>query len=70
RYVAVFDDISESEAYQRQLEHLAMHDPLTALLNRAAFEREAARSLGEMRIRRRMAAMLFIDLDGFKAVND
>ncbi|WP_297927112.1 EAL domain-containing protein [Metallibacterium sp.] len=70
RYVAVFDDISESEAYQRQLEHLAMHDPLTALLNRAAFEREAARSLGEMRIRGRMAAMLFIDLDGFKAVND
>ena len=70
RYVAVFDDISESEAYQRQLEHLAMHDPLTALLNRAAFEREAARSLGEMRIRGRKAAMLFIDLDGFKAVND
>lgn len=70
RYVAVFDDISESEAYQRQLEHLALHDPLTGLLNRAAFEQESARSLADMRRAGRKATMLFIDLDGFKAVND
>ena len=70
RYVAVFDDISESEAYQRQLEHLALHDPLTGLLNRAAFEQEAARLLIDMRRHGRGAAMLFLDLDGFKAVND
>ena len=70
RYVAVFEDISESEAYQRQLEHLALHDPLTDLLNRAAFERKAAVALGDMRRAGRRAAMLFIDLDGFKTVND
>ena len=70
RYVAVFDDISESEAYQRQLEHLALHDPLTGLLNRAAFEQEAARLLIDMRRHGRGAVMLFLDLDGFKAVND
>ena len=70
RYVAVFDDISEAEAYQRQLEHLALHDPLTGLLNRAAFEQEAARALADNRRSSRQAAILFIDLDGLKAVND
>ena len=70
RYVAVFDDISEAEAYQRQLEHLALHDPLTGLLNRAAFEQEAARAMADSRRSGRRAAILFIDLDGFKAVND
>ncbi len=70
RYVAVFDDISEAEAYQRQLEHLALHDPLTGLLNRAAFEQEAARALADNHRSNRQAAILFIDLDGFKAVND
>ena len=70
RYVAVFDDISASEAYQRQLEYLATHDALTGLLNRAAFERAAARALAGIQRHGRKAAMLFVDLDGFKAVND
>ncbi len=70
RYVAVFEDATEAEAHQRQLEHLALHDPLTGLLNRAAFEHEALRTLADVRRDGRKAALLFVDLDGFKAVND
>ena len=64
-------DISERKELERQLVHDASHDPLTGLANRALFERQVRRSLlrasgpssGEV-------AVLFLDLDGFKEVND
>jgi diguanylate cyclase (GGDEF)-like protein/PAS domain S-box-containing protein len=60
------EDITERRAAERRLEHLAFHDPLTELPNRAAFARSLSRALG----RSEGCAVLFIDLDGFKRVND
>ena len=60
----------EAEELRKRLEHQAYHDPLTGLRNRAAFDVD----LREQSERRRPAgeglAVLFIDLDGFKLVND
>jgi diguanylate cyclase (GGDEF)-like protein/PAS domain S-box-containing protein len=68
--VLVFQDVSRSRALQRELAHTAMHDGLTGLPNRSAFERK----LDEMRLQARgdgrVHALCFIDLDRFKPVND
>jgi len=69
-YVAVFTDIHETKSNQRRLEHLARHDPLTGLVNRAEFERYCADAIATAERERRAAVVLFIDLDAFKIVND
>lgn len=51
-------------------EHQASHDPLTDLPNRALFREYAEHALGRGMRRQDMTAALFLDLDGFKAVND
>jgi diguanylate cyclase (GGDEF)-like protein len=51
-------------------ERMADHDALTGLLNRRGFERELARTLAACRRYRTEAALVYFDLDGFKAVND
>ena len=69
-YVAVFTNIFSSKANQRRLEHLARHDPLTGMVNRSEFERHCSEAIA-LAARERMAvAVLFIDLDAFKIVND
>ncbi|MEO6969025.1 MAG: EAL domain-containing protein [Rhodanobacteraceae bacterium] len=69
-YVAVFNDISKLKADRQRLEHLATHDTLTALVNRAEFERYCADAVITAERERCAAAVLFIDLDAFKIVND
>ena len=69
-YVAVFTNITTTKADQRRLEHLATHDPLTGLANRAEFERRCSAALEQASRARRCVAVLFIDLDAFKIVND
>ena len=69
-YVAVFTNISATKANQRRLEHMAAHDPLTGLINRAEFERECARAITVAAHERCAVAVLFVDLDAFKIVND
>jgi diguanylate cyclase (GGDEF)-like protein/PAS domain S-box-containing protein len=69
-YVAVFTDITRAKASQQRLEHLAMHDPLTGLINRAEFERQCTRAIAKATRERSALAVLFVDLDAFKAVND
>ena len=69
-YVAVCTDIHEAKANQRRLEHLARHDPLTGLVNRAEFERHCAEAIAVAERERLAAVVLFIDLDAFKIVND
>ena len=69
-YVAVFSDISGVKADRRRLEHLATHDPLTGLANRAEFERRCTEAVVRAARERNAAAVLFIDLDAFKFVND
>ena len=63
-------DISERRRYERQLAHLADHDVLTGLANRRAFDR--ALQAHEARCRRNgpQGAMMLLDLDHFKDVND
>jgi diguanylate cyclase (GGDEF)-like protein/PAS domain S-box-containing protein len=68
--VLVFQDVTHSRALQRQLAHTANHDDLTGLPNRAAFERALNGAIATARDGNRQHALLYIDLDRFKPVND
>ena len=63
-------DISERRQFEQQLHYLADHDPLTGLYNRRRFEAELERTVTEARARDGSAALLVLDLDGFKVAND
>lgn len=63
-------DVTERVRLQAQLQHSAEHDPLTDLPNRALFTRRVRQALTGRRAGDHSSAVLFIDLDGFKAVND
>ena len=63
-------EIAQRERSQAQNEYLARHDSLTGLANRLLFREELSRALRDMPVSGRRVAILFIDLDGFKAVND
>ncbi|MFE9170062.1 putative bifunctional diguanylate cyclase/phosphodiesterase [Streptomyces kebangsaanensis] len=63
-------DVTERVRLQAQLQHNAEHDPLTDLPNRALFTQRVQQALSGRRSTDRGTAVLFIDLDGFKAVND
>ncbi|MGH9179652.1 MAG: PAS domain S-box protein [Acidimicrobiales bacterium] len=63
-------DIGARLRYQNQLRFLAEHDPLTGAWNRRRFEREVSEQIGRARRYGEQAAVLIIDLDGFKEIND
>jgi len=63
-------DITERKALERELERLSQHDPLTGLFNRRRFEEELRRQLAYTRRYGRGGALLMIDLDRFKQIND
>ncbi len=63
-------DIGERKHFEVQLQYLADHDPLTGLFNRRRFEEELERAVAHARRYERECAVLLIDLDGFKYVND
>ena len=63
-------DVTERVRLQAQLRHNAEHDPLTDLPNRALFTERVRQALAGRRSSDAGPAVLFIDLDGFKAVND
>ncbi|MGH9306022.1 MAG: diguanylate cyclase domain-containing protein [Acidimicrobiales bacterium] len=63
-------DITERKRTGDLLAFHANHDPLTDLLNRASFNQHLTRALGATRRHHRSVSVLFIDLDGFKTVND
>ncbi len=69
-FVAVFSDTSVAEASRRKLEHVATHDALTGLVNRVEFERLCQAAIEQTRAEGTAVAVLFIDLDNFKLVND
>lgn len=66
----IFRDITEKKQYQEQLEHLATFDSLTDLANRALFFEKFQQLLGMSLRYKYVGALLFIDLDGFVAIND
>ncbi len=63
-------EIERLKAELAEAERLADHDALTGLLNRRGFERELGRTLAACRRYGQEAALIYFDLDGFKAVND
>jgi diguanylate cyclase (GGDEF)-like protein/PAS domain S-box-containing protein len=63
-------DITEERALEAQLKHQALHDPLTGLANRAFFEERLAQAHGRVIRQGGIGAVLLIDLDDFKGVND
>ena len=69
-YVGIFSDNSAFRDYENRLKHLASHDMLTALPNRAAFEEVVGTAIRRARANGGRLALLFVDLDGFKGVND
>ncbi len=68
--IVVFHDVSQVRAMAQQLLWQASHDALTGLVNRREFERRLADLVETGRAQRREHALLFMDLDNFKAVND
>jgi diguanylate cyclase (GGDEF)-like protein/PAS domain S-box-containing protein len=68
--VLVFHDVSESRELNRRLSYHASHDILTGLVNRREFESRLERALKSARARETAYALLYLDLDQFKIVND
>ena len=68
--VVTFIDISQRLAAAAQLEHLAHHDPLTTLPNRALFQSRLSHAINVARRHGTRLGLLFMDLDGFKHIND
>lgn len=68
--VLVIQDVTESRKMLRQLSYSATHDALTHLTNRASFENKLKQLLQTERNSHQRHALVFIDLDRFKAVND
>jgi diguanylate cyclase (GGDEF)-like protein len=66
----MLSDVTEQRTAAIQVQHLAHHDGLTGLANRALLEQQARVLLGAMDPRRDHLAVLFCDLDRFKTVND
>jgi len=68
--VLVFKDVSVSRRMQKKVMHQATHDPLTGLVNRVEFEQRLEKALQSARDFENTHALLFLDLDQFKIVND
>ncbi len=69
-YIAQLQDISDRKRMEEHLRHLADHDPLTGLRNRRLFEHDLRLQVARSRRYGEEAAVLVIDLDEFKRVND
>ncbi|CAN5657458.1 hypothetical protein BH10ACT1_BH10ACT1_27050 [soil metagenome] len=68
--VANLQDITERKRAQQQLTHQAFHDPLTGLANRALFTNRTEQALRRRARSGGDPAILYLDIDGFKGVND
>ncbi len=76
-YLASLRDITERKRMESELEnarqferHLAYHDALTGLPNRLLFYDRLRQAMAQAKRHRQLAALLFLDLDGFKRIND
>lgn len=69
-YVTLFADISHLKQTEEQLRHIAHYDPLTGLPNRLLLGERLQHAVASTRRHGDVLAVVFLDLDGFKAVND
>jgi diguanylate cyclase (GGDEF)-like protein/PAS domain S-box-containing protein len=70
QYVALFSDITALKEHERQLEHIAHYDVLTGLPNRVLLGDRLSQAMAQSHRRNRKLAVAYLDLDGFKAIND
>lgn len=70
RMSGVVQDITDQREALSRIEYLALHDSLTGLYNREAFLDHLDKALAQSRRNNKRVALLFLDLDGFKGVND
>lgn len=68
--VIVFRDVGAARATQQEIAHSAQHDYLTGLPNRILFRDRAGQAIALAARNNKKAAVLFLDLDGFKSIND
>ena len=68
--MAVVRDVTEERRFERELERMALHDGLTGLANRSLFHDRLERALSAAERHGEPVAVLFLDLDRFKVVND
>lgn len=69
-YLGSLSDISELKSVQSQLEQLALYDPLTKLANRHLFRNRLEKAIRNCRRSEQKLAILFLDIDHFKKIND
>lgn len=69
-WVCTFEDVTERHRAQNRVVHLAHHDVLTDMPNRLLFWESITRAVGGLRTRKQPFAVLYLDLDRFKEVND
>ncbi|HYF95196.1 MAG TPA: EAL domain-containing protein [Symbiobacteriaceae bacterium] len=69
-FISHIQDITERKSYERQLMHLASYDPLTDLFNRRRFQAELEQQMQQVARLGGRGALMFIDLDQFKYIND
>lgn len=69
-FIGQFIDITERKQSEEAMKHLAYHDPLTNLPNRILFRDHLTVSLAQARANEDMLAVVFLDLDRFKEIND
>lgn len=68
--VAIYDDVTRAKQFEEQMYHMAHYDTLTGLPNRALFTDRLQQSLATAKRNKTHLAVMFIDLDRFKPVND
>ncbi len=70
RLLCQFQDVTERKQFEAKLQFLADHDPLTGLMNRRKFESDLERHVVQVKRYGPAGALLMLDLDNFKSVND
>jgi diguanylate cyclase (GGDEF)-like protein/PAS domain S-box-containing protein len=70
QYVALFSDITQLKKHEQQLEHMTYYDVLTGLPNRALLGDRLHQAMAQANRRKQSFAVAYLDLDGFKDIND
>lgn len=70
QWQVVVNDISERKKYEIQLQHIAQYDPLTSLPNRILLADRLEQAMAHSNRSKQLFALLYLDIDGFKYVND